>query len=181
MKSVFSPIKGLSFILLLFFLTYSPASYSQKVIELVHIKKNKVKIIYERTRVAYQLKGIDSTSLRKGRVEAIADSGIWVNDIYIPLDSLRSIGERNAFPKLLLGAGSVLAGTALIASVSSGHNMGLAQYVVGQTLLGTGLIQMVANTIKITKKQQHDLVSTWHLQIRTLPIKKFYKRKRKML
>jgi hypothetical protein len=166
MKAFASPLRGLPGILcLMVCLSLAPGALSQRVIELSHPRNGQPKIIYVGNRVAYRLTGDNPSRVRSGKLEAINENGLWIGERYIPADSLEYIGKKGSTGKLLTGIGSVLAGSVMIASIGRGNNLGLPQYIAGQALVGTGIIQTSIQSVRLIKNKKHGLTSGWQIRI----------------
>jgi hypothetical protein len=143
----------------------SQCALAQQFIILKNRTNGKIKVITQGNKVAFYLKGKTTHTLHRGKIEVITDSGLWVNDRHIMIDSLSSIGLRGAGPAFITGIASTITGALLVTNISNGARYGLAQFIIGEALLGTGIIQIFLYGIRMLTYTQHDLIHKWEIQI----------------
>lgn len=120
-------------------------------------------------RIRYKLRPDRGREIRHGRIQVITDSGIWVNDRHIPLDSLSYIGSGRLGVRIAAGAASALAGIFLITHISPNNRYGIVQYLAGQVFIGVGTLEMVINGVRYFTTTRYDLDRKWSIKIRQYP------------
>ena len=121
------------------------------------------------SRIRYRLRHDPAREIRHGRIQVITDTGIWVNDRHIHIDSLSYLGTGRLGVRIAAGAASTLAGAFLITHISGNSSYGVVQYLAGQVLIGVGTLEMVINGVRFFTSTRYDLERKWSVKIRQYP------------
>jgi hypothetical protein len=150
------------FVLLLIMSIECPA---QHYLQLTKRANGRTRIFQQGNRVRYQVRNAPGATIR-GRIQAVTDTGLWVNDRHIRIDSLRYIGAGGIGMRVAAGAASTLIGLYLITHIGPGNQYGVVQYVVGQVFTGLGVLEMVINGVRFFTTTRYDLERKWSPRIR---------------
>jgi hypothetical protein len=121
------------------------------------------------SRIRYKLRHDPAGDIGHGRIQVITDTGIWVNDRHIHLDSLSYIGSGRLGVRIAAGAAYTLVGIFLITHISGNNNYGVIQYLAGQVCIGLGTLEMVINGVRFFTTTRYDLERKWSIKIRQYP------------
>ncbi len=121
------------------------------------------------SRIRFRLLQDPAREIRHGRIQVITDTGIWVNDHYIPLDSLSYIGSGRLGTRIAIGAASIGVGIILLTHISGNSRYGVVQYLAGQVFIGLGTLEMVINGVRFFTTTHYDLERKWSIKIRQYP------------
>lgn len=154
------------FLLFLLLLVPLQGIFAQHYIQLINRQNGKVRFFLTGDRVVFGLKHLPAQKPEKGRIQTISDSGIWIRERFIHFDSLQFLGESGLWGKFAIGTASAITGAYLITHLPEEGNTGLGQYIAGQALIGTGLLQFFISGIKLITSTHYDLNNRWRLQVR---------------
>lgn len=154
---------------LVLLLTVCVECFAQHYLQLTRHSNGRSRFFQQGNRVRYQLRNASPRATVRGRIQAITDSGLWVNDRHVRIDSLRYIGAGGLGLRIAAGAASTLVGIYLITHISPGNRYGVVQYVTGQVFTGLGVLEMVINGVKIFTTTHYDLDRKWSARIRKFP------------
>ncbi len=138
---------------------------AQHFVQLTRKTSGRVRIFEAGDRVRFRLRNAPLPGIERGRIEVATDSGIWVNERHISLDSLSYIGEggrgiRSAW------YGFRNRGVLLLTHISGESNYGVVQFIIGQVLTGVGLLEIVIHSVKLFTTARYDLDRKWKPEIR---------------
>jgi hypothetical protein len=150
-------------------LTLAETGLAQHYLQLTRRSNGNRRTFKTGHRIRYKLRQDPARDIRHGRIQVITDSGIWVNDRHIPLDSLSYIGSGRLGVRIAAGAASALAGIFLITHISGNSNYGVVQYLAGQVFIGLGTLEMVINGVRFFTTTHYDLERKWSIKIRQYP------------
>ncbi len=120
-------------------------------------------------RIRYKLRNDQTGDVQHGRIQVITDTGIWVNDRHIHLDSLSYIGSGRLGVRVAAGAAYALTGIFLITNINSDNTYGVVQYLVGQVCIGLGTLEVVINGVRFFTTTCYDLERKWSIKVRQYP------------
>ncbi|CAA9246744.1 MAG: hypothetical protein AVDCRST_MAG56-1748 [uncultured Cytophagales bacterium] len=150
-------------------LTMAETGMAQHYLQLTRLSNGHHRYFKTGNRIRYKLRHDPSREMRHGRIQVITDSGVWVNDRHIPLDSLSYIGSGRLGVRIAAGAASTLAGLFIITHISGNSRYGIVQYLGGQVLIGLGTLEMVINGVRYFTTTRYDLERKWSIKIRQYP------------
>ena len=150
-------------------LTLAETCLAQHYLQLTRRAKGNHRYFKTGNRIRYRLLHDASRDILHGRIQVITDSGIWVNDRHIHIDSLSYIGTGRLGVRIAGGAASVLAGAFLITHISGKSNYGVVQFLAGQVFIGLGTLEMLIHGIRFFTTTHYDLERKWSIKIRQFP------------
>lgn len=150
-------------------LTLAETCQAQHYLQLTRRSNGSRRTFKTGNRIRYKLRHDPTARIRHGRIQVITDTGIWVNDRHIHLDSLGYIGSGRLGARVAAGAAYTLAGVFLITHISGNNNYGVVQYLAGQVCIGLGTLEMVINGVRYFTTTHYDLERKWAIKIRQYP------------
>lgn len=139
---------------------------AQHFVQLTRKTSGRVRIFEAGDRVRFRLRNAPLPGIERGRIEVVTDSGMWVNERHIRLDSLSYIGEGGLGIRIAAGTVSVIGGVLLLTHISGESNYGVVQFIIGQVLTGVGLLEIVIHSVKLFTTARYDLDRKWKPEIR---------------
>ena len=125
----------------------------------------RVRVFEAGDRVRYRLRNAISSRIDKGRIQVVTDSGLWVNERHIRIDSLSYIGQGGLGIRIAAGTASVIGGLLVLTHISGESNYGVVQFIIGQVLTGVGLLEIVIHSVKLFTTTRYDLERKWKPEI----------------
>jgi hypothetical protein len=150
-------------------LTLAETCLAQHYLQLTRRTNGKHRYFKTGNRIRYRLHHDSTRQTRHGRIQVITDTGIWVNDRHIRIDSLSYLGMGHLGVRIAAGAASALAGVFLITHISGRSNYGVVQYLAGQVFIGLGTLEIVINGVRFFTATHYDLERKWSVKIRQYP------------
>ena len=150
-------------------LTLAETGLAQHYLQLTRRTNGNHRYFKTGNRIRYRLRHDPAGEIRHGRIQVITDTGIWVNDRHIRIDSLGYLGTGRLGVRIAAGAASALAGAFLITHISGRSSYGVVQYLAGQVFIGLGTLEMVINGVRFFTTTRYDLERKWSVKIRQYP------------
>lgn len=142
------------------------ACLAQHFLQLTKKTSGRVRIFEAGDRVRFRLRNAASPRIERGKIEVVTDSGLWVNEKHIRIDSLSYIGEGKLGYRIAAGTASVIGGVLLLTHINGDNNYGVVQFVIGQVLTGVGILEIVIHSVKLFTTTRYDLDRKWKPEIR---------------